>query len=105
MKKFFTLINDWLNENRDYGLSLPLAYDPVTEKASVTLFMAWVSFVICAVGNILIWFKADSITAALVNILFCSLMVVFYMIRKITTARFDLQNKSFELSNEEKENK
>lgn len=98
-KKF----NDWLIENRDYGISLPLAYDPVSQKASFTLLVAWVGFWISAIGNIILWFRADIVTAALINILFSGLMIVFYLIRSITKAKFDIENKSFELSNNEKE--
>ena len=91
----------WMEENRDYGMTLWLAYDPVSQKASITLLMAYISFILACIGNIIIWFKADPLLASLVNILFCSLMVVFYMIRSINKAKFDLESKSFEISNKE----
>lgn len=97
-------IKKWFQENEQYGLTFWFAYDPVAQKPSITLFMAYIAFWISAISIIALQFRADPILAALTSLLFTALMIVFYMIRSINKAKFDLSNKALELESGE-ENK
>ena len=101
----FESFKKWLDENREYGLTLWYAYDPITKKPSITLFMSYCSFLLSIVAGIATLFFPQLVVPAIAIYTFTTVMVILYMIRAITKAKFDLDDKSFEISNEEKENK
>lgn len=94
----------WLDENRDYGVTFWFAYDPVTEKPSITLFMAYVSFFISVVSVIWLHFSAEPIMATAMSFLLCFVMVIFYLIRSINKASVSLKEQSFAIENNEEKN-
>lgn len=99
----FKALKDWYDDKALNGLNFFYANDKTTGKPSVTLFMVYVSFIISCVVISVLQFRADPILAALVSLLFTALMIVFYMIRSINKAKFDLSKQALELeSGEEK---
>lgn len=84
------------------GMHLPFAHDPVTGKPSVTLLFPYLTFVITVISIIALHFKPSLVFATSMCIIFWALSVVFYMLRKLSKAKFDLDNKSLELDSGEK---
>jgi len=97
----FEKIGKWLDENREYGLTFFYAYDPITQKPSITLFMAYLSFILSLVASVAILFNPNLVVSALAIYGFNFGMVIFYLVRQINKAKFD--GRSFEISNENKE--
>jgi hypothetical protein len=98
--KFITALKQSISEK---GLKLPLAYDPVTKKASITILFAWVSFAL-ALSSIVLLHKFQSILpATIMSMIFWVISTVFYLIRKIQKAKIDLDDKSIDIEGEEKE--
>lgn len=87
----------WFDENREYGLTLWYAYDPISQKPSVTLFMAYISFILACASLIALQFALVSVVATGMAFVFNVLMVVFYLIRTLNKAKIDIENKSLEL--------
>lgn len=83
-----------------HGFNLPGAYDNNIEKASVSLLFAHISFYI-ACGSILTLMYKDIILGTMAAITFAALYFVFYMLRKLNKAKIDLDDRSFDLSNDE----
>lgn len=79
----------------------PFAQDPVSEKPSVTLLFAYVSYAI-AVGSLIALHFYDRLLAATgMSFLLLCLMVIFYLIRKLQKAKIDLKNESLDLENDD----
>ena len=85
----------------DEGMRLPFLHDPVTKKPSITLFFPYVTFSMAFVSTILLHIWPTLILATLTSIIFWIVAVVFYQIRKLHKAKFDLDDKSFELDSGE----
>lgn len=82
------------------GLPLPHAYDPVAKQASFRLLTAYISFLV-AVGSIVslhVW--PSLLSATITSISFYGLCMIFYMLKKLTGAKIDLDDKKIELSND-----
>lgn len=90
-----------MDENRDYGLTLWLAYDPVSQKASVTLLMAYISFIL-AVGSVVALHFSNLLSGTLAALALFVISTIFYLIRSLSKAKIDLDDKSFELEGENK---
>lgn len=86
------------------GMYLPFAHDPVSGKPSVTLLFPYLTFVLAFLSTIALHFKASLLVATSVSISFWALAVIFYMMRKITKAKVDLDDKSFELGDDSQKN-
>ena len=94
----------WIDENREYGITLFYAYDPISQKPSITLFMAYVSFIIAIAAGIYSLFFPSSLIGTFALMTFAIVYTILYMVRSINKAKFNLQEKSFELQNEERKN-
>lgn len=81
----------------EVGLHLPYAHDPVTKKPSVTLLFPYITFVVALVSVIAVHFSPTLVLATYTSLFFWGMSVVFYMLRKLSKAKFDLDDKSFEL--------
>jgi len=81
------------------GLRWPYLHDPVSKKPSVTLMFLYITFMIMVMSLILLHFFNSLLIATGTSIVAWALATVFYMIRKVTKAKFDLTEKSFELEN------
>ena len=86
------------------GLYLPAAYDAVADGPSISLLLVHISAWLAA-GTIIYLTTQDAIAGAVAAVVYVTLMTTFYMMRKLTTAKFDLDDRSFELGNQEKEEK
>lgn len=78
------------------GIKLPMAYDFITKMPSVTLLFPYVAFIVLTYAEVLL-IQKDPMEGSLVALGVWFLATVLYMIRKISKAKFDLDDKSFEL--------
>ena len=99
----FNKIVDLFKKSANPGLHLPLQFDPTKEQPSVTLFFAYVTFLIAVISVILLHFDVGSVTTTSISIIFWVLALVLYRIRHLDKAKFDLDDKSFELSGDSDE--
>lgn len=82
------------------GLYLPAAYDADKEGPSVSLLFSHVANMVAIISIIYLVIK-DTSTGTLAAIIYASLMLVFYLMRRITKFKADLDDGSLELENEE----
>lgn len=100
MKKILTVIfGEWETK----GVSMPLMYDPVADKASLTVLFPYVSFWLTFFSLIAMHFYPSIWSATFGCGLLWLLSTVLYMIRKLNTAKIDFDDKSIELEAEETE--
>jgi hypothetical protein len=83
------------------GLPLPHAYDPVPKVPSFRLLAAYLSFLLALGSNIALHFFAIE-TATWTAIVFFAICMVFYMLKRLTKASIDLDDKSVSLESDEK---
>ena len=96
----------WLDNKAKHGLFFWYANDATTGKPSVTLFMAYVSFILACGSLVALHFKETLLTATSMSFVFTGMMIIFYMIREINKASINLKDKSINLENtEDKDNK
>lgn len=88
LKKFNTLL--------DKGIKLPLMYDPITDKPSVTLMFPYFSFILLMISLALL-VKENTLYGAIGVGSVWVLATVFYLLRKLTKFKADLDDKSIEL--------
>jgi len=81
------------------GLKLPQAYDPATKEQSFRLLCAYISFLVATTSVVVLHFVEVS-TATWTAIGFYSLCMVFYMLKKLSKASIDLDDKSVSLESE-----
>lgn len=102
----FENIKKWFEDNREFGLTLWYAYDPISKKPSITLLMAYLSFMVALIAGIISVFYPSTLLGTFALMTFAIVYTILYMIRSLNKAKFDLDDKSFELeTNEEKEKK
>jgi cbb3-type cytochrome oxidase subunit 3 len=94
IKEFFRMASE-------EGLKLPFAFDAVSGKPSVTLFFAYVTFLLALTSTILLHFTDKIFTATVTTIIFFVINVIFYLLRRLTKAKVDLDDRSIELDGEE----
>jgi hypothetical protein len=80
------------------GVHLPFLYDPTSDKPSITLGLLYLTSVLMLGSVLALHIKDNLLVATLVSILVWVLSYVFYKLRKLDKAKFDLDDKSFELS-------
>ncbi len=91
----------WLEENRDYGFSFWYAYDPISQQASITLFMAYVSFIMSIISLIALHFSSGLVVATGMSFLLTFVMVIFYLIRSLNKAEINIKEKTLKLESGE----
>lgn len=82
------------------GLYIPSAYDHASKGPSVSLLFSHISFYMSAVIIICLSFK-DINLGTIAAITQSTLMLVFYLLRRLSKASFDLDEKSFTLEGSE----
>lgn len=96
-------IKDFYKAISESGLRLPFAYDALTKKPSVSLLFMYIVFTMATVSNILL-IRENIEIGTYTAIGFWVLATVFYMLRKLTTVKVDLDDREFEMTNQ-KDNK
>ena len=87
------------------GWNLGAAYDNDKPGPSVSLLFAHVSFYVAITAIIYLIIK-DQNLGTLAAMIFAALYFIFYMLRRLTKAKIDLDDRSLDLEGEEtKENK
>lgn len=99
MANIITKIKDW-SEN---GIKFWYAYDGSTDKKSITLFFTYITFWVALLGSIAVYFKSDLLFASINSIAFWILAFVMYRIRSLDKFKVDLDDRSIELSGDEKD--
>lgn len=94
-------LKDFIKGLSTMGINFPYAFDPVTKQASVTLLFAYTTFLLTIVSVIALHFKLDLLVATITTMGFWVIAVIFYLIRNLQKAKFDLDDKSFELEGED----
>jgi hypothetical protein len=79
------------------GIPFPHAYDPVPKKPSFRLLCAYTSFLVATASVVALHFVPVE-TATWTAIGFYGLCMVFYMLKRLTSAKIDLDDRSLELS-------
>jgi hypothetical protein len=79
------------------GIRFPFAYDATTQKPSVTLFFVYISFLQVSIATILLHTYESSLIASIMAAIVWTIAFVFYLLRRLTRAKFDLDDKSIEL--------
>ena len=90
----------WARWAKD-GLKWPLMHDPVDGKPSVTVMFAYLTFILASCSVIGLHFFPSTLAASGVAIGFWSMATTFYLLRKISKAKFDLKNQGFELDGDD----
>jgi hypothetical protein len=88
----------WINR----GIKVPQIYDFSTKLPSITLSFPYIAFIVLVYAEINLINK-DATQGTLVALGTWFLATVLYMIRKITKAKFDLDDQSFDLEGEDDE--
>lgn len=86
------------------GVYVPFIYDQSTKGPSMTLAFSYITFVLAILSCIALHVKVELFVATVTTLMFWLIATILYMIRKITKAKFDLDDKSFELDNDEDKN-
>jgi len=97
MNKLFKLWEKWSTK----GLHFPYAHDPVSKKPSITLMFPYITFVTSVISLILLHIWPSLIIATSVSIFFWAISVVFYMLRKLSKAKIDLNDQTIDLDSGE----
>lgn len=83
------------------GLKVPFARDAATNKPSVTLFFAYITFLIACVSIICMHFLEKLALATWTSMGFWFLATVLYMMRQISKAKLNFKDKSVDLEDDE----
>jgi hypothetical protein len=95
-------LKDLFNFSASHGLNFPAAYDKNVDGPSVSLLFAHLSFYLAFISVAILMYK-DTNLGTIAAMTLAGLYFIFYMLRKLTHAKVDLDDRSFDLSNEEKE--
>lgn len=99
------MLSEWFKSIGENGLKVPLAYDAANKQPSITLLFAWFANALALLSLIYLHIAGDKLVATTATIIYAVISTVLYMIRKLHKAKFDLENKAFELESEEEEKK
>lgn len=84
------------------GLFLPSAYDADKGGPSVSLLFSHIANLV-AIFSIIYLVIKDTTTGTIAAMIYASLMIVFYLMRRLTKVKFDLDDKEIDLENNETE--
>lgn len=104
MIKFIKSIYNNMSET---GIKFPFAYDAISKKPSVTLFFAYITFILMVVSLVLLHLTKVLLQATATSILVWVIAVVFYRLRELDKFKINLKDQSIDLEdtpdNKEKE--
>lgn len=84
----------------DSGLPLPHAYDPAAKGPSFRLLTAYISFVVAVSSVVALHVWSSLLAATCTAIAFFGLNMIFYMLKKLTSAKIDLNDQELSLNAE-----
>lgn len=90
------LFNSWSKT----GIKFPYAFDATTNKASVTLLFVYITFIFAVISSIILHFTEQVFTATVTVLIFWAVAMVFYLLRRLTKTKIDLDDRSIELEGE-----
>lgn len=93
---------DLYKEFSKTGFPVPFIQDAITEKPSMTLTFAFVSFLICCTGIIFL-IARDLTVGTITSLLFWVICMVFYRMRKLDKFKIDLDDRTIELDGGDEE--
>ena len=93
MRKFFSRL---FQDACEGGMKLPMAFDPVGGKPSVTLLFAYVMFTLTFMGCAVLLVQNPTIGTGASFIVWVTAMV-FYLLRRLTRAKIDFDDRSIDL--------
>jgi|CXWL01.1.fsa_nt_gi hypothetical protein len=94
------ILAKWKNWSTN-GVHVPFIYDQSVKGPSMTLMFPYVTFVISILSIIALHFKVELFVATTTTLMFWLVSTILYMIRRITKAKIDLDDKSVELDSGE----
>lgn len=97
---FIQKISMFFDEWETKGVSVPLMYDPVTDKASLTVLFPYVSFWLTVASLVAMHFYSNIWPASFGCGLLWLCSTILYMIRKLNKAKLDFDDKTIELESE-----
>lgn len=77
-------------------LKLPLMFDPVSNKPSVTLMFPYLSFIVLLIGTCLL-LKQNVMQGTIAAGIIWFLSTCFYLLRKLNKINIDVDDKKLEL--------
>lgn len=93
---------NWYEDKSKNGINFFYANDHSTGKPSSTLFYSYLSFWLSFLSVIALHFSDRFLTATSMSFVFTGMMIIFYMIREINKASFNLKDRSISLENDGK---
>lgn len=84
-------------------INFPFANDLTTNKPSVTLLFAYVSFLICVASITALHFFSQLQSASLISIGFFIVCLVFYRLRRLDDVKINVKTGAVELSGDSKD--
>lgn len=99
----FNYIKDRIKDWAENGIKFWYALDGSNNSKSVTLFFTYITFWLAVGGSIAVYFKSDLLFASINSTIFWLLAFVMYRLRKLDNVKFDLDDRSLELSGDEDE--
>lgn len=91
---------DIMKYSSEIGWKFPAAYDNDKPGPSVSLLFAHISFYVATLATIYLLYK-DHIAGTASALIMAGLYFVFYMMRRLTKAKFDIDDRSIDLENNE----
>lgn len=104
MKNIWEKLKAFFEFSAKTGLYFPMAYDNDRKKPSVTLFAFYISVIISAISVIALHFT-DVWLATAASLMMLGMTFVFYRMRKLTSAKIDLDDKTIEFSAQKEDKK
>lgn len=86
------------------GVKLPYAYDPETDKPSITLMFYWITSFLSIISLVLLHTKVIEYGATGMALGFVLMAFVMYRLRKLDKVKIDVDDQSIELENNGEKN-
>ena len=93
----FKAIKNFYGNICEKGLRIPFAFDSVTKQPSITLFFAYVTFVVMMLSLIGLHVYKQILQATLLSVLVWVLAVVFYKFKEFDRFKINLKDQSVDL--------
>jgi len=90
-------IKEFVKSWSEKGLNLPFFQAVIQNKISITMWFAYISFIVMIASVIGLHFKPNFLIPTIVTIVVWVIATIFYLIRRIHKAKLDFNNKSLEL--------
>jgi hypothetical protein len=96
-------IKDYLKRCHDAGFYVPYFHDPVSNKPSVTMTFAYITFVLACISVIMLHRDSTNLSATWTAIGFWASATVLYMIREINKLKVDLDDREVSINEDEED--